>query len=169
MSSATIRLFYDMWPQCDRRLRDVVAGLSDEQLATRPSAERWPVWASVGHMAGMRVYWLCHVAGEPGAEATPFQRTDGIGWEDEPERPRSADELVAALESSFAVVEGCLDRWTPEMLSEEIERQYLGRRQLHTRGSIVQRVFSHDAYHSGQLSQTLGIAGLRPIDLWTRA
>jgi hypothetical protein len=27
-------------------------------------------------------------------------------------------------------------------------------------------MFSHDAYHAGELSQTLGIEGLPQIDLW---
>ena len=27
-------------------------------------------------------------------------------------------------------------------------------------------IFSHEAYHCGELSQTLGIAGLPQIDLW---
>jgi hypothetical protein len=52
------------------------------------------------------------------------------------------------------------------MLGDRIERDYFGQRQLHTRGSILQRLFSHDAYHCGELSQTLGIHGLPQIDLW---
>ncbi len=77
-----------------------------------------------------------------------------------------ADELVDALDSTFRLVEGCLDRWTPEMLANEIRRDYDGTVQVHHRGSILQRLFSHDAYHCGELSQTLGIAGLPQIDLW---
>lgn len=52
------------------------------------------------------------------------------------------------------------------MLAQTIERRYEDTVQVHTRGSILQRVFSHDAYHCGELSQTLGIAGLPQIDLW---
>jgi len=37
MSNATIRPAYEMWPQYARRLREVVAGMTDEQLAIRPS------------------------------------------------------------------------------------------------------------------------------------
>ena len=59
MSTSTIRPFYDMWPQYNRRLREVIAAMSAEQLAVRPSADRWPIWATVGHTAGARVYWLC--------------------------------------------------------------------------------------------------------------
>ena len=164
--SSTIRLPYDMWPQYNRRLRDVVAGMTDEQLAIRPSADGSPIWATVGHTAGARVYWLCDVAGEPGAEMTPFANARGIGWEDDLDHPRGADELVGALDSTFRIIEACLDRWTPEVLAETVHRYYNGMDQVHTRSSILQRLFSHEAYHCGGLSQTLGIHGLPQIDLW---
>ena len=70
MSDLTIRPAYSVWPKYDRRLRDVVAAMTDEQLAIRPSPERWPLWATVGHLACQRVFWLCDFAGEPGAETT---------------------------------------------------------------------------------------------------
>ena len=140
--------------------------MSDEQLAIRPSADGSPIWATVGHTAGGRVYWLCDVVGEPGAETTPFADVANTGWEDDLDHPRSADELVGALVSTFRVIEGRLDRWTPEMLGDLIYRDYRGTDQVHTRGSILQRLFSHKAYHCGDLSQTLGIQGLPQIDLW---
>lgn len=165
MSTSTIRPFYDRWPQYNRRLRDLVAAMTDAQLAVRPSPERWPVWATVGHTAMVRVYWLCDVVGEPGAQTTPFPDATNAGWEDDLDHPRSADELVAALDSSFRIVEGCLDRWTPDMLAEQIPRP--GTPHVHARASILQRLFTHDAYHCGELSQTLGIHNLPQIDLWS--
>ena len=50
-----IRLFYDQWPQYNRRLIDVVAQMSVGQLELRPDPTRAPVWAIVGHVAGARV------------------------------------------------------------------------------------------------------------------
>ncbi|HEX5039955.1 MAG TPA: DinB family protein [Candidatus Limnocylindria bacterium] len=161
-----VRLFYDRWPQYNRRLRDVFAAMSPDQLANRPSPEGMPIWATVGHTAAMRVYWLCEIAGEPGAESTPFTDLSAGGWEDDLDHPRGADELVRALDSTFGIVEGCLDRWTPDDLTTTVERTYGDTVQLHSRSSILQRIFSHEAYHCGELSQTLGIAGLPQIDLW---
>ena len=166
MSNTTIRPAYDMWPQYNRRLREVIGAMSDEQLAIRPAVDGSPIWATVGHTAGVRVYWLCDVVGEAGAETTPFTDVATSGWEDDLDHPRSADELVKALDSTFRTIEGCLDRWTPEMLGDLIHRDYGGTDQVHTRGSILQRLFSHEAYHCGELSQTLGIHGLPQIDLW---
>jgi uncharacterized damage-inducible protein DinB len=162
----SIRLFYDRWPQYNRRLRDVIAAMSPEQLATRPSPDGMPIWATVGHTAGVRVYWLCEIVGEPGADETPFPVPLTEGWEDDLDHPRDAGELTSALDSTFRVIEGCLDRWTPDDLERTVEREYGETVQVHSRASILQRIFSHEAYHCGELSQTLGIAGLPQIDLW---
>jgi hypothetical protein len=141
----SIRAFYDRWPQYDRRLTEVVGAMTDEQLAIRPSPDRWPIWATVGHTAAARVYWLCGVVGEPGAEATPWpDPMDGAGWEDDLDHPRTA----------------------PEMLGEQVERSHGDQRQVHSRASILQRLLTHGAYHCGELSQTLGIHDLPQIDLW---
>jgi uncharacterized damage-inducible protein DinB len=162
----SIRRFYDRWPQYNRRLTEVVGAMTDDQLAIRPAPERWPIWATVGHTAAARTYWLCAVVGEPGAETTPWADPNADGWEDDLDHPRSAGELVRALDTTFAIIEGCLDRWTPETLDEVIERQYGGRVQVHSRASILQRLLTHEAYHCGELSQTLGIRDLPQIDLW---
>lgn len=165
-SPSTIRPFYDRWPQYNRRLRDVVAAMTDEQLAIQPSPERWPIWATVGHTACMRVFWLCDFAGEPGVGTTPFLDAAHACWEDDLDHPRSALELVGALDSTFRIVEVVLDTWTEDLLADELRREFFGEEWVHTRGSVIQRLFSHEAYHCGELSQTLGIAGLPQIDLW---
>lgn len=162
-----IRRFFDQWPTYNERIVEVVREMSPDQLAIRPAPTRWPIWATVGHMAGMRVYWLCVFLGEPGVETTPFP--DGVtdvGWEDELDHPRSADELVTALETTWALIDRCLDQWTPEMMSDEFSRDMGDHLQVHSRTSVLQRMFSHDAYHCGELSQTLGIEDLPQIDLW---
>jgi uncharacterized damage-inducible protein DinB len=163
----SIRIAYQMWPQYNRRLREIVEPMTAEQLAIRPAPDLLPIWAVVGHAVAMRAYWLCDVVGEPGAEATPFWDGSGtIDWADDLDHPRSAPELLKAVDTTFAIIEHCMDRWTPEMLNDEIQRSYAGTVQVHTRASILLRLLTHEAYHCGELSQTLGIAGLPQIDLW---
>ncbi|MHB8958867.1 MAG: DinB family protein [Candidatus Limnocylindrales bacterium] len=67
MNAIPIRSAFPAWPVQAERLRETVARLTDEQLAMRPSPDRWPVWATIGHLACQRVFWLCDFAGEPGA------------------------------------------------------------------------------------------------------
>lgn len=166
MSDASIRRFYADWPLYHGHIVDRVRGMTDDDLGIRPAPDQWPIWATLGHMAGVRIFWLCHVLGEPGIQSTPWADPDQEGWEDDPDHPRSADELVEALTSTWAIVDRCLDLWTPAMLDETIRVQSTGAVRLHTRQSILLRLLAHDAYHTGELSQALGIAGRRTIDLW---
>jgi hypothetical protein len=146
----------------------VIGGLSDAELAWSSAPHMWPIWALVAHLAGTRVYWLCAILGEPGQATTPFTDPTGEGWEDDLAHPRGAGELVGALRSTFAVVEDCLERWTPDMLPVEFRRERNGVVQLHTRQSILFRMITHDASHAGEISQLLGTHGRGEIDLWSR-
>lgn len=166
-ATGSIRQFYPDWEQYNQRIVDVVREMTAEQLALRPAPERWPIWATLGHTAGARVYWLCTVFGEAGADQTPFgDAASGIGWEDDLDHPRDAAELAWAMESTWQIVASVLDRWTPASLAQSVVRDPAGRKSVHTRASVLNRLFTHDAYHAGELSQTLGIHGLRQIDLW---
>jgi len=162
----TIRLFYDRWPQYERRLVDSLRDLAPEQLALRAAPEQWPIWAIAGHVAGSRVYWLCHILGEPGAAATPFAERDADGWEDDLDRPRSAREVVDALEATFTIIDAALDRWTPEMMADTVDRSYGDVRQAHSRTSILQRLLTHEAYHGGEIAIALGSHHLDPTYIW---
>ena len=158
--------FYDGWRYANERLAERIGELSPEQLALRASPDLWPIWAIAGHTAGVRPYWLCHVFKEPGVDRTPFTNPSGEGWEDDLAHPRSADELVSALQSTWTIVEDCLERWTPDMLQDEFRREMNGQVQIHTRQSVLMRMITHDAYHIGEITQTLGANGLKEIYIW---
>ena len=165
----SIREAFSVWPHYNRRVCDIVGALSDEELAIRPSPERWPIWATVGHTACQRVFWLCVFAGESGAETTPFPDSGHCCPGDEDlEHFLDGAALVAALDSSFRIVEGCLDHWNMDMLAEEVRLQPEdgGPDWVHTRGWVLQRVCSHDVYHCAELNEALGAAGLPQVDLW---
>jgi uncharacterized damage-inducible protein DinB len=150
-----------------------IEDLTDEQLAITMGAPPWPLWASVAHLAGTRVFWLCHIFGEPGAETTPFADKSGVGWEDDLTHPRGADELVGALRSTWGIVDRALTTWTPDTLGREARREGGGTVRLHTRQSVIVRLITHEAYHCGEIALTLGAHGLGgktgpngPIDMW---
>ena len=167
MNTTSIRPAFSVWPHYDRRLRETVAGVSAEQLAFRPSPERWPLWATIGHTACQRVFWLCDFAGEPGAETTRFTNAaSDCPGDDDLEQVLDAEQLTEALASTFRIVEGCLDRWTPGSLDEVIRREDFGEQWAHTRGWVFQRVFSHDVYHCAELNEALATSRLPQIDLW---
>ena len=134
MSDATIRSAYSKWPDYNRRLRDVIAGLTAEQLALQPAPERWPLWATLGHTFCQRVFWLCDFAGEPGADTTRFTNAGyDCPGDDDLEHVLSAADLVEALDSTFRIVERCLDTWTVASLDEVLRRPEWDASWVHTR------------------------------------
>lgn len=167
MATASIRAAYSKWPDYNRRFRDVVIALSEEQLSIRSSEEGWPLWATIGHAACQRVFWLCDFAGEPGAETTRFTNAGyDCPGDDDLEHVLDAGELADALDSTFRIVEATLDRWTVDMLADELRRPEWDESWVHTRGAVIQRVFSHDVYHIADVNGILAGAGLPQVDLW---
>jgi hypothetical protein len=167
MGDATIRTAYPSWPAQHRALRDVVAALTDEQLAIVPAPGRWPVWATVGHTACQRVFWLCDFAGERGADETPFPNAaNDCPGDDDLEHVLDARQLAEALDVTFAIVERCLDTWTFGSLAETIDHPEWGDDWARTRGGVIQRVFAHDISHCTELNETFAASGLPQIELW---
>jgi hypothetical protein len=157
---------FEGWHRVQARLVARLPLLTPEELQLRASPDGWPIWAMVSHIAGARVYWLCGVFGEPGAETTPFPDPLGEGWEDRLDEPRRSEELVMALESSWRIVESCLDRWTVDMLGQTFTRERGGGIQHHSRQSVLTRLVMHDSFHCGEVSLVLGMHGLASADPW---
>ena len=167
MSGASIRPAFGTWPHYNQRLRETVAGMTEEQLSLQPSPDRWPAWATIGHALCQRVFWLCDFAREPGADTTRFTNAaSDCPGDDDLEHVLGSSDLVEAIDDTFRIVDSCLDRWTLDMLDEVISHPEWGDDRAHTRGWVIQRVFSHDVYHSAELNETLSAAGLPQIDLW---
>ncbi|MDQ2952424.1 MAG: DinB family protein [Chloroflexota bacterium] len=164
--TTSIAPFYEGWHLANDTLIAALEHLTPEQLALPVGSPTWPIWASVSHLAGTRVYWLCHIFKEPGAQTTPFNDPSGFGWEDDLTHPRDAAELVGALRSTWSIVERTLATWTPESLTQEARRQGQGFVQVHTRQSVLWRMITHDAFHSGEISLALGSNGIGAIDPW---
>lgn len=166
MGAIGVGPIFEGWERVQNRLLDRLPALRPEELALRASPDGWPIWALVSHLAGTRVYWLCGVLREPGAETTAFPDPLGEGWEDQLDVPRSSAELLFAVESSWRIVESCLEGWTPEMLNEAFSREWAGAVQWHTRQSVLSRLVMHDAFHAGEVSLLLGMHGLASLDPW---
>jgi hypothetical protein len=167
MAEPTVRAAFTNWPAYQRALRDAVADLSGDALATRPSPERWPLWATVGHLACQRVFWLCDAAGETGADETPFPNAAFLcPGDDDLEHALGAAELAEALDATFRIVDRRLDAWTLGDLAEEIRHPEWHPGWAYTRGSILQRAFAHDVYHVAEVNEVLTALGIPVVDLW---
>ena len=168
----TIQSIYSGWRLYNDLVTDALGAMSAHEVALRApsgdpnSSTSWPIWAIAGHTAGMRVFWLCTVMGVPGADETPFRNAAGAGWEDDLDHPRSAEELVTAWTTTWAIVERALDSWTPDMLNESVTRQQGDAATHFTRRSLLLRLMTHEAYHVGEIVVIQAIHGRPQIDLW---
>ncbi|MGE0598035.1 MAG: DinB family protein [Dehalococcoidia bacterium] len=164
----SLRTSYNLWPVYNRQLIEAIRPLSPNEVRLAPGPERWPLWAVAGHLACQRVFWLADFAGVPGKESTPFlDAASNCPGDDDLENVLEADRLVRALETTFVLIERCLDSWTIESLSEEIVRNWPnGETWRRERGNVIQRVFAHDLSHIAEMNETLAAAGRPAVNLW---
>jgi len=79
-----------------------------------------------------------------------------------------ASTICAALEKSWSDVHACLSRWTEADLSASFQRprpNAQGERPWRDRRYIIWHVAEHDVHHGGEISLTLGVHGLRGLDM----
>ncbi|MHB8572100.1 MAG: DinB family protein [Candidatus Dormibacteria bacterium] len=158
---------YPEWHRINDLLVTRIPDFTTETLALRADPSGWPIWALVSHLAGTRVYWLCHQFGEPGIEGTPFAGVTE-GWEDTPDHPRSSEELVDALERTWHVVTSVLERWTPESLPELVSLNAGASNVTRSRAWVLGRLLMHESFHLGDISTCLAHHGLPSMDPWDR-
>ena len=164
-SRVSVEALYEGWARTQAQLVNRLSKLGPAEVQLRASPDGWPIWAMVAHLSSARVYWLCGVFKEPGAATTPFDPF-GDGWEDDLDVPRSPEELLLAVESTWRIVESCLERWSPDTLGVTFSRIRDGKLQHHSRHSVLTRLVMHDAFHSGETSIVLGMHGLPSMDPW---
>lgn len=154
-----LRAFYDGWAERQRQLLEAIRPLSPEQMQLRPAPGEWAIWQLAANMAGGRLYWLCFILGEDNSGAEDLFQ-DG-GWEDTPEHPRTAAELIDAFERTWAIVERCIARWSLADLNNEVTtRNWWGQEITVSPGWVLWRLMSHEVHHSSEIALILRIHGL---------
>ena len=156
----TLAPFYRGWEDYQRLLIDAIAPLSPEQLALHASPGQRPLWLLVAHIIGTRIGWFQGLMGEGDPALAELDLWDADGAP-----PRTAAELIHGLEVSWAMIDGCLNRWTPDMLDDAFTRERPRGLVTRTRQWIVWHVLEHDLHHGGEISLTLGNHGLAAPDL----
>ncbi len=158
---------YAGWGRYQRRLIEIVAPLSPEQLALPAAPHHWPIGMIAQHMIANRVWWFHGWMGEGSADLMAIAHWDP---RDDPAPPqRTTAELVAGLEATWQMIDTALSRWTvadlghpfpPAAFLTEEERQMIGERTLEW---ILWHVHAHEIHHGGELSLALGTYGLEGI------
>jgi uncharacterized damage-inducible protein DinB len=175
-AARTLEPFLEGWAGYQRSLLEAIRPLNAEQLASRTAPFQWAVWQLASHMAGTRAYWFHEVIGEGDEEVghmfavesttVPDLPLEDAGWEDDEDHPRTAAELVDALERTWPMIEDRLRRWTVEDLEVEFSRtRRNGEIQTFSRAWVVWHLIEHDLHHGGEISQILGTNGLPAPEL----
>jgi uncharacterized damage-inducible protein DinB len=154
--TGTLARFYQGWDRYQQLLVEAISPLSAEQIAFHAAPHLRPVSTLAAHIISARARWFQLVMGEGGPEIGPLQ-----AWDREGSPDRSAAELTEGLRTTWHLIESCLGRWTPDMLTDSFTR----RDQTFTRQWIIWHVIEHDLHHGGELFFTLGMHGLPTPDL----
>ena len=122
----------------------------------------------------MRPHWFHEVLGEGdpsirdmfrvATTSVPGLPIEDAGWEDDEDHPRSARELVGAFETTWALIDGCLRRWTADDLAVEFTRTY-GRRQSASRGWVIWHLIEHELLHGTEIALILRSNGLPTLEV----
>jgi uncharacterized damage-inducible protein DinB len=178
MKTATpaLQTFVDGWENYQSLLLDALRPLTPEQVALKPAPHQWAIWQIAGHMAGARMYWF-HDWLKEGDDAlrdmfrvehttVPGLSLEDAGWEDDESHPRTAPELVSALEQTWALMRECLSRWKPSDLAVTFDRMHRsGVLETESREWVIWHLIEHDLHHGGEISSILGSNGLTAPDL----
>ncbi|MEX0782420.1 MAG: DinB family protein [Dehalococcoidia bacterium] len=167
----SLEAFYDGWADQQAKLLASIRPLTPEQMQLRAAPGEWAIWMLASNMAGTRLYWLCRMLGEDDGGLRSMFKVDHVtvpdlpiewaGWEDNEDRPRTADELVVAFERTWGVVQSCLDRWTLDDLTVEVTNtDAWGRTITITPAWVVQRLMAHEVHHGSEISLILRVHGL---------
>ncbi len=81
---------------------------------------------------------------------------------------RSPAEIVRGLEVTWQLIESRLAAWNSTDLEKQFQRPTpndAGERPRFTRQWIIWHVLEHDLHHGGEISFSLGMHGLKGIDL----
>jgi hypothetical protein len=95
-----------------------IVPLTLEQLAFQAAPNQRPVWLIAAHIIGTRVGWFHGWMGEGDQSIAAFDPWD---FDDAP--PRTAAELIEGLNATWQMIEGCLNRRTPENLTDPFVRR----------------------------------------------
>jgi uncharacterized damage-inducible protein DinB len=165
---------YAGWALHQAELIRVIRPLDANQLALRPPSGHWAIWQLASNMAGGRAYWFCEVLGEGHsglrdmfrvhATTVPGLSLADAGWEDDENHPRSAAELVRALELTWDLIRNRLGQWTAMDLEETLPAR-AGRHPTVKRGWVIWHLIEHELQHGTEIAVILRDNGLPTIEL----
>jgi uncharacterized damage-inducible protein DinB len=160
-NTVTLTKFYEGWDRYQDLLAATAAPLTEEQLAWRAAAHLRSAGELLAHIVGCRAGWLHYVLHEGGDDLEDISK-----WDVPDAPPRSTVELVSGLNTTWQVIQNCLERWTPADLDAEFQdTDDDGTVHTFTRRWVLWHLLEHDMHHGGEFSYVLGMHGREGMDI----
>lgn len=160
-NQSTLDVIYENWRGYNDKLRAAVAPLTDEQLNLQPAPRMWPLGQILQHIISVRVGWFSGTLQESDEEIDAYME-----WGQRDSPSRSAAELARGLDETWAFIESCLQRWTPEDRAMTFpDEGNDGRIYDVSRSWVIYHLLEHDLHHGGEVSLILGMNGLQGPDI----
>lgn len=156
----TLEAIYDSWRGHNQKLRDAIAPLTSQQLDLQPAPHMWPVSQLAQHIIAARAGWFGATLQEADAAMDNY-----MNWGQRGSPERSGAELASALDATFAFIEACMRRWTPEDCAQTFPDEMDGQITMVSRAWVIYHVLEHDLHHGGEISLILGANRIPAIDL----
>lgn len=160
----TLDIFYRSWKDYQDALKQAVAPLTPEQLALRAAPDLRSVGEIVAHVISSRVHWFGDFLGEmstmPGVESLLTR-----GRDRQDALPRTAEELVEGLDTSWHFMADRLNRWDSADMQHTFPFDANGNHYDNSRSWVTWHILEHDLHHGGEISITLGMYGLQAPDV----
>lgn len=159
-TQSTLDVIYENWRGYQEKLRDCITPLTNDQLLLQPATHLWPLGQLVQHIIAVRAGWFSGTLQENDAAMNQY-----MGWGQRESPARSAAELVRGLNETWAFMEACLQRWTPDDCGKTFPDEWDGQIYQVSRSWVIYHVLEHDLHHGGEVALILGMHGLRALDL----
>jgi uncharacterized damage-inducible protein DinB len=159
-TQSTLDVIYENWQGYNKKLRDCIAPLTNEQLLLQPAPRLWSLGQVVQHIISVRAGWFSGTLQDDNEMMKEYMLW---GQRDSPDR--SAAELAGGLNETWAFIEARLQRWTPADCARTFPDEWDGQVYEVSRSWVIYHVMEHDLHHGSEVSLILGMNGLRAIDL----
>ena len=153
------------WHDHNTLMTRTLAPLGDEELGWSAGEGLWTIRVLACHIVAARAWWFHGWMGE-GEE--DLKRLINLDDEQMDDPTIGAAAICAALDTSWAAIRGCLERWTEKDLEAKFQRpspNAKGERPWRDRRFIIWHVAEHDVHHGGEISLTLGMHGRPGFDM----
>jgi uncharacterized damage-inducible protein DinB len=155
-----ISTIYQGWGDYQAALIQSIAPLTPDQLSLKASPKLRSVAQIAAHMIGARARWFSSLMDEGGNEFEALGR-----WDRREARARTAQELVHGLNATWDGMQQAIAGWTEEDWQATWPGEDESEPEIITRQWVIWHLIEHDLHHGGEISLTMGVHGLKALEL----